>query len=118
MKMIWAVIRSETVQRVIQSLDAAGIKGMTRINVTGLGKEMGIAETDIALVEIPREMLMITVSDNDVAKAVTIIRTEAKTGSKEKPSEGTIGDGKIFVTYVEDTFAIRTVGRSEKTGAQ
>jgi nitrogen regulatory protein PII len=55
---------------------------------------------------------MIVVADNDLAKTVMIIRTEAKTDPENVPGEGTIGDGKIFVTYVEDTFAIRSAGRS------
>lgn len=114
MKMVWAVIRPEAVQRVISALDSAGIKGMTRIHATGHGKERGIPGGEIGLTEIPKEMLMLTIADNDVAKAVTIIRAEAKTGSTEKTGGGMIGDGKIFVTYVEDTFAIRTAGRSER----
>jgi nitrogen regulatory protein PII 1 len=115
MKMIWAVIRPELAERVITALDAAGIGGMTRIHVTGHGKEMGITLGAVHYTEIPKEMLMIVVPDNEVAKTVITIRTEAKTGSKNTPGEGTIGDGKIFVTYVEDTFAIRTAGRAGGT---
>lgn len=109
--MIWAIIRPESAQRVIKALDNAGIGGITRLHVTGHGREMGITLGAVHYMEIPKEMLMIMVPDNDVAKTVMIIRTEAKTGSKTKPGEGTIGDGKIFVTYVEDTFAIRTAGK-------
>ena len=58
---------------------------------------------------------MIVVSDNEVAKTVTIILKEAKTVPINKPGEGTIGDGKIFVTYVEDTFAIRSAGKAGET---
>jgi nitrogen regulatory protein PII 1 len=112
MKMIWALIRPESAERVIKALDIAGIGGMTRIHVTGHGKEMGITLGAVHYTEIPKEMLMIVVPDNDVAKTVTIIRTEAKTGPRNTPDEGTIGDGKIFVTYVEDTFAIRTAGKT------
>ena len=113
--MIWALIRPESAQRVIKALDTAGIGGMTRIHVTGHGKDMGITLGAIHYTEIPKEMLMIVVSDNDVAKTVMIIRTEAKTGSKNATGEGSIGDGKIFVTYVEDTFAIRTAGTAGGT---
>ena len=113
MKMIWAIIRPESTQRVIKALDKAGIGGMTRFHVTGHGKEMGITLGAVHYTEIPKEMLMIVVSDNEVAKTVMIIRAEAKTVSINAPCEGTIGDGKIFVTYVEDAFAIRT---ARKTG--
>jgi nitrogen regulatory protein PII 1 len=112
MKMIWAVIRQEAAQRVIKALDITGIGGITRLHVTGHGKEMGITLGAVHYAEIPKEMLMIVVPDNNVAKTVMIIRKEAKTGPKNTPSEGTIGDGKIFVTYVEDTFAIRTAGKA------
>ena len=115
MKMIWAVIRPESAQRVIRSLDSAGIGGMTRLHVTGHGREMGITLGSVHYTEIPKEMLMIVVPDNEVAKVVMIIRTEAKTGSMRAPEEGTIGDGKIFVTYVEDSFAIRTAARAGGT---
>jgi nitrogen regulatory protein PII 1 len=115
MKMIWAVIRPESAQRVIKALDIAGIGGITRIHVTGHGKEMGITLGAVHYTEIPKEMLMVVVPDNDVPKTVMIIRTEAKTGPKNTPDEGTIGDGKIFVTYVEDTFAIRSAGKAGGT---
>jgi nitrogen regulatory protein PII 1 len=111
MKMIWAVIRPEAAQRVIRALDAAGVGGMTRIHVTGHGRDLGITSGAIHYTEIPKEMLMIVVPDGDVAKTVMIIRTEARTPAKGEAGEGTIGDGKIFVTFVEDTFAIRTAGR-------
>lgn len=112
MKMIWAVIRPESVQQVIKALDTIGIGGMTRLHVTGHGKELGITLGTVHYSEIPKEMLMIVVPDGDVAKTVTTIRAEAKHASNNQPDEGTIGDGKIFVTYVEDTFAIRTAGKT------
>ena len=96
----------------IKALAAAGIGGMTRIHVTGHGKEMGITLDAVYYTEISKEMLMIVIPDNEVAKTVMIIRAEAKTGSKNTPGEGTIGDGKIFVTYVENSFAIRTASKA------
>ncbi len=113
--MIWAVIRPESAQQVIKALDNAGISGITRLHVTGHGRELGIMLGAIHYTEIPKEMLMIVVPDNDVAKTVMTIRAEAKTGSKIPPGEGNIGDGKIFITYVEDTFAIRTAGKAGGT---
>jgi nitrogen regulatory protein PII 1 len=116
MKMIWAVIRPESTQRVINALDTAGIAGITRLHVTGHGKEMGITSGAVHYTEIPKEMLMIVVPDGKVAKTVRIIRAEAKTGAKNTPGESsTIGDGKIFITYVEDTFAIRAAGKAGGT---
>lgn len=112
MKMIWAVIRPESADRVIQALDNAGIGGMTRIHVTGHGRDLGIFLGSTHYSEIPKEMLVIVVPDGEVAKTVMIIRAEAKTPSKTSTGEGSIGDGKIFVTFVEDSFGIRSAGRA------
>ena len=112
MKMIWAMIRPESAQRVIDALENAGIVAMTRVHVTGHGKEMGITAGLIRYTEIPKEMLIIVIADNEVARAVTTIRNAAKTGKNNVPDAGNVGDGKIFVTYVEDAYTIRT---SERT---
>jgi nitrogen regulatory protein PII 1 len=113
MKMIRAIIRPESVQPVINALEKIGIDAMTRLNVTGRGKEMGITLGVIRYTEIPKEMLIIVVQDFVVAKAVTVIRSAAKTNGTMNCSEtGNIGDGKIFVTDVEDVYTIRT---GEKT---
>jgi nitrogen regulatory protein PII 1 len=113
MKMIWAVIRPESTQRVIEALEQNGISAMTRLNVTGHGTEMGITAGAIRYSEIPKEMLMIAIQDNEVAKAVNIIKSEARTRTKNHPNDGTIGDGKIFVTYIEEFFTIRTSGKTD-----
>jgi len=112
MKMIWAMIRPESVQPVITELDNAGICGMTRINGTGPGRDWGITPGNIQNPEIPKEILMIVVPDAEVAKAVMLIRAAAKTGPKNIAEEGTIDYGNIFVTYVEESFPIRTPGKT------
>ena len=114
MKMIWAVIRPESAQNVIGALEQVGISAMTRMHVTGHGKEMGITAGFVRYSEIPKEMLLIVVPDNDVARAVTVIRNAARTSHGGGP-EGTIGDGKIFVTYVEDSYTIRTAEKMPGT---
>ena len=108
MKMIWAIIRPEYSQKVIDALEKTGISAMTRLHVTGHGTEMGITAGMINYSEIPKEMLMLVLPDIDIARAVRIISTMAKTWQKENPGLGAIGDGKIFVTYVEDAYTIRT----------
>ena len=110
--MIWAVIRPEAAQRVIKALDTNGIKGMTRLNVTGRGMVLGIAASPVRNVEIPQEMLMMVVPNNEVAKTVRIIQCEAKADSMNISRDGTIRDGKIFITYVEDSFAIGNTGQT------
>ena len=118
MKMIWAIIRPEYSQKVIDALEKTGISAMTRLNVTGHGTEMGITAGMVNYSEIPKEMLMLVLPDIDIARAVRIISTMAKTWQKENPGLGAIGDGKIFVTYVEDAYTIRTAeNRRERTGS-
>jgi nitrogen regulatory protein PII 1 len=118
MKMIWAIIRPEYSQKVIDALEKTGISAMTRLNVTGHGTEMGITAGMVNYSEIPKEMLMLVLPDIDVARAVRIISTMAKTWQKENPGLGAIGDGKIFVTYVEDAYTIRTAeNRKKRSGS-
>ncbi len=118
MKMIWAIIRPEYSQKVIDALEKTGISAMTRLHVTGHGTEMGITAGMVNYSEIPKEMLMLVLPDIDIARAVRIISTMAKTWQKENPGLGAIGDGKIFVTYVEDAYTIRTAeNRRERTGS-
>ncbi len=81
---------------------------MTRLHVTGHGAEIGITAGSVNYSEIPKEMLMLVLPDIDVARAVKIISTMARTWQKENPGHGAVGDGKIFITYVEDAYTIRT----------
>ncbi|HVP94842.1 MAG TPA: P-II family nitrogen regulator [Methanoregulaceae archaeon] len=108
MKLIRAIIRPESTLRVIEALEKNGIYAMTRINVTGRGKEMGITQGTVRYSELPKEMLMIVLPDDTVPKAIKVIETTAKTGTTKYPSTGNIGDGKIFVTNVDESYTIRT----------
>ncbi|PKL70280.1 MAG: nitrogen fixation protein NifD [Methanomicrobiales archaeon HGW-Methanomicrobiales-1] len=108
MKMIWALIRSESVQLVIDALEKTGIHAMTRINVAGPIRELGLPAGSISSAEMSKEMLMFVLADCDVAKAVVAIRTAAKNCLKNYPDTGKTGNGKIFITYVEDFYTLRT----------
>ena len=108
MKIIRAIIRPESTQRVIEALEKNSIYAMTRMNVTGRGKEMGITHGSVRYTEIPKEMLMIVLPDDVVTKAIRVIETAARTGTKDYPAAGNIGDVKIFVTEDEESHTIRT----------
>jgi len=108
MKLIRAIIRPESTQRVIEALEKNSIYAMTRMNVTGRGREMGIIRGSVRYTEIPKEMLMIVLHDDAVTKAIRVIETAARTGTKDYPAAGNYGDGKIFVTDVEESHTIRT----------
>ena len=108
MKLIRAIIRPESTQQVIEALEKNSIYAMTRMNVTGRGKEMGITQGSVRYTEIPKEMLMMVVPDDTVTKTVRVIETAARTGTTDDPAAGNPGDGKIFVTDVEESHTIRT----------
>jgi nitrogen regulatory protein PII 1 len=104
-KLIRAIIRPESTQRVIEALERNNIYAMTRMNITGRGKEMGITQGSVRYTEIPKEMLMIVLPDNEATYAVKVIEIAAKTGPKK---EGNTGDGKIFVSDIVESRTIRT----------
>lgn len=107
MKMIRAIIRPEKATDTMKELSDAGYPAVTKIDVVGRGKQRGVKVGDMFYDEIPKEILMMVVKD-DAAKdeVIGIIKKTAKTGN------GTFGDGKIFVTEVEEAYTIST-GKKE-----
>ncbi len=99
--MIRAIVRPEKVGIVMKALFEAGYVAITRIPVVGRGKQRGLKVGDITYDELPKELLIIVVQDNDKEFAVSTILEAAKTGK-----EGAFGDGKIFVTPVEEAYTI------------
>ena len=103
MKMIRAIIRPEAVDRVADNLEAGGFTALTRIEVFGRGKQKGIKVGDMVYDNLPKTMLMMVVDDDKLEGAVKIIEDSARTGN--------IGDGKIFISAVEEAYTIRTGAR-------
>jgi len=103
MKMIRAVIRPEAVDKVADNLESGGFTALTRIEVFGRGKQKGIKVGDMVYDNLPKTMLMMVVDDDRLESAVKIIEDSARTGN--------IGDGKIFVSSVEEAYTIRTGAR-------
>lgn len=103
MKMIRAIVRPEKATEIMKELSDAGYPAVTKIDVVGRGKQRGVKVGDIHYDEIPKEILMIVVKDDGAKEeVVSIIKKTAKTGN------GTFGDGKIFVTEVEEAYTIST----------
>lgn len=100
MKMIRAVIRPEKETDVITALERSGFSAMTKMDVMGRGKQRGIKIGSAKYDEISKLMLMIVVEEKDLERAMDMIKISARTGN--------FGDGKIFVTDVEDSVTIRT----------
>ena len=104
MKKIEAIIKPFKLEEVKENLGLIGIHGMTVIEVKGFGRQKGHTElyrgAEYIVDFLPKVKIEIVVSDNDMDKAVESIQNTAKTGR--------IGDGKIFVTDLEQVVRIRT----------
>ena len=82
-------------------LMAEGFPAVTRMNVSGRGKQRGIKIGDVTYDEVPKELLMMVVKDKDKDFVIKTIIEESRTGSK-----GAFGDGKIFVSPVEEMYTV------------
>jgi nitrogen regulatory protein P-II 1 len=109
MKKIEAIIKPFKLDDVKEALNAIGVQGMTVTEVKGFGRQKGHvelyrgAEYDIAF--IPKVKIEAVVADSMVDKVVAAIQEKAKTGK--------IGDGKIFISKLEDIIRIRTGERGD-----
>ncbi|MBI4651618.1 P-II family nitrogen regulator [Candidatus Desantisbacteria bacterium] len=100
MVMIRSIVRPEKVDAVLNELLEAGFPAVTKIDVAGRGKQRGIKVGDITYNELPKELLLMVVDENDKDFIINTIIKYAKTG------EGTFGDGKIFISPVDEIYTI------------
>lgn len=101
MIMIRAIIRPEKVDVVLENLMAAGFPAVTKVPVFGRGKQRGIKIGDVTYDELPKELLLLVVQDKDKDFVIKTIIRSAKTSEK-----GSFGDGKIFISPVEEVYTI------------
>lgn len=101
MLMIRAIVRPEKVSTVLSELTDAGYPAVTKITVMGRGKQRGVKVGEVFYDEIPKEMLMMVVNDEEKEDAINLIMKNAKTGMA-----GAFGDGKIFISPVEEVYTI------------
>jgi nitrogen regulatory protein PII 1 len=100
MKMIRAIVRPEKEDDVVLALEGAGFPAMTKAHVFGRGKQKGLQVGPVHYDLLPKVLLLLVVHDEEVQKVMSVITDTSKTGF--------IGDGKIFVSEVEDAYTIRT----------
>jgi nitrogen regulatory protein P-II 1 len=109
LKKVEAIIKPFKLDEVKEALNEIGIQGITVSEVKGFGRQKGHTElyrgAEYVVDFIPKIKMEIIVSDEIVTKVVETIEQAAKTGR--------IGDGKIFVTSVEEVVRIRTGERGE-----
>lgn len=101
MIMIRAIVRPEKADDILAALMDAGFPAVTKYSVTGRGKQRGIKIGEVTYDEIPKTMLVSVVPAADKDYAVNTIIDSARSGVK-----GAFGDGKIFVTEVEEVYTI------------
>lgn len=103
MLMIRAIVRPEKTNILLAELHSAGFTAVTKMDVYGRGKQKGIRIGDIVYDELPKEMLLMVVDDADKDDVIKTILKYGRTGEK-----GSYGDGKIFISPVEEAYTIST----------
>ncbi|MDI6763918.1 MAG: P-II family nitrogen regulator [Thermodesulfobacteriota bacterium] len=109
MKKIEAIVKPFKLDEVKEALTKIGVQGMTVNEVRGFGRQKGHAEfyrgTEYKVDFIPKSKIELIVTDELVAPVIETIQKAAKTGK--------IGDGKIFLSPVEEVIRIRTGERGK-----
>ena len=109
MKKIEAVIKPFKLDEVREALSTVGVTGLTVTEVKGFGRQKGHTElyrgAEYVVDFLPKVKIELVIEDEIVEKAVEAIRTSAHTGR--------IGDGKIFVSRIDDAIRIRTGERGD-----
>ncbi|MGD0339079.1 MAG: P-II family nitrogen regulator [Bacteroidota bacterium] len=104
MKKIEAIVRPQTIEDAREALLEAGVTGMTIIEVRGIGRQKGHTElyrgSEYQIDFLPKMKIEIIVPDKILETAVSTIMRVAKTGQ--------IGDGKIFISTIDEAIRIRT----------
>lgn len=110
MKRILAIIRPDKLENVKKALEDVGCNGMTVKEVKGRGIQLGVTESyrgrDYKVDLLPKTEIEIVAQDEDVENITNKIVETARTGD--------IGDGKIFISPVEEVIRIRTGETGEK----
>jgi len=104
MKLVTAIVKPFRLDDVRNALSEVGIQGMTVSEVKGFGRQRGHTElyrgAEYVVDFLPKAKIEVAVSDDMVDRTVEAIVESARTGK--------VGDGKIFVTHVEQAWRIRT----------
>ena len=104
MKRITAIVRPEKLEPLKDALFAADVSGMTITQVMGCGNQHGWSEfyrgTEVLLNMVPKVKFELVIADDEAQSLINLICDTAATGE--------VGDGKVFVSPVEDVIRIRT----------
>jgi nitrogen regulatory protein P-II 1 len=104
MKLITAIVKPFKLDDVKDALKTAGVQGITVTEVRGFGRQGGHTETyrgsEYKIDFVPKVKIELVVEDSQLDQVIDVITSSAATGK--------IGDGKVWVTNVEDIIRIRT----------
>jgi nitrogen regulatory protein PII 1 len=100
MKMIRCIVRPEKEMDVVRNLEKSGFVALTKMDVLGRGKQKGLRVGSAKYDELAKTLFLLVVEDADYSRALDAFKTGARTGNP--------GDGKIFVTEVEEAVTLRT----------
>jgi len=104
MKLITAIVKPFKIDDIKEAFKAAGVQGITVSEVKGFGRQGGHTETyrgsEYQIDFVPKSRVELVVEDHNVESIIDVIQKSAATGK--------IGDGKIWVTNVEQIIRIRT----------
>ena len=101
MIMIRAIVRPERSDAVLAALMDAGFPAVTKCHVYGRGKQRGMKIGEVTYDELPKELIFTVVREADKDYVVKVILHSARTGHR-----GAFGDGKIFVSPVEEVYTV------------
>jgi len=101
MYMLRAIVRPEKSPVVLKALFDAGFPAVTKLPVFGRGKQRGLKVGAVTYDELPKEMLMLVIQNKDKDFVVETIMNAARSDDG-----GQFGDGKIFVTPIEEAYTI------------
>ena len=101
MLMVRAIVRPDKADSVMAALLDAGYPAVTKISVFGRGKQRGLKVGEVYYDELPKELLLTVIQNQDKDFVVKTIMEAARTGSK-----GAFGDGKIFVAPVDEVYTV------------
>jgi nitrogen regulatory protein PII 1 len=99
--LIRSIIRPEKKDAVLAELSKSGFHAATVMDVVGRGKQKGIKIGSMVYDEIPKTLILMAVQDADKDRVIDVILNTARSGDK-----GAFGDGKIFVSPVEEAYTI------------
>jgi nitrogen regulatory protein PII 1 len=101
MLMVRAIVRPERSDSVMAALLDAGYPAVTKVSVFGRGKQRGLKVGEVYYDELPKELLLTVIQNQDKYFVIKTIMESARTGTK-----GAFGDGKIFVSPVDEVYTV------------